>query len=231
MNITEAARAAGVSVRAMRYYEEVGLLQPVRAQNSGYREYDADMVRRARLIRVWRELQFSLEEIKFLLDAPRMERDRRLQRQIERLQARRQVIDNRIALAISLRMNGPEPFMQVDFDQVDAQMQRAREGLATNAEWQTLSEQLEQFPPEEQQKVTEALLQKLADVATFPESDVPAATEALRAYIDENLYPCTPAILQYYARAFGGDGYLAEMLESLAGTGAAKLLRQRLDQT
>lgn len=231
MNITEAARAAGVSVRAMRYYEEVGLLQPVRAQNSGYREYDADMVRRARLIRVWRELQFSLEEIKFLLDAPRMERDRLLQRQIERLQARRQVIDNRIALAISLRMNGSEPFMQVDFDQVDAQMQRAREGLATNAEWQTLSEQLEQFPPEEQQKVTEALLQKLADIATVPESDVPAAIDALRAYIDENLYPCTPAILQYYARAFGGDGYLAEALESLAGANAAKRLRQRLDQT
>lgn len=186
------------------------------------------MVQRARLIRVWCELQFSLEEVRSLLDAPRVERDRLLQRQIERLQAQRQIIDNRIALAISLRMNGPESFVPIDLGQVDAQMQHVRESLANDAEWQTLSEQLDQIPPTVQQKFTDALLQKLADVATVSDPDVPAAIDALRTYIEENLYPCTPAVLQYYARTFGGDGYLAEVLESLAGANKAKRLRERL---
>lgn len=230
MNITEAARAAGVSVRAMRYYEEVGLLQPVRAQSSGYREYNADMVRRARLIRLWRELQFSLEEIKFLLDAPRIKRNGMLNWQIEKLQARRQIIDNRIALALSLRACGPESLVQVDLDQIDAQMTRAQESLAANAEWLALSEQLDHIPPEQQQASAETLLQKLADVTTVPESNVSAAIDALRAHVEENFYPCTPAVLQYYAHVFGGDGDLAEALEALAGPGAAGRLRKRLEQ-
>lgn len=38
MRIGELARRTGVSVRALRYYEEQGLLVPARAAN-GYREY------------------------------------------------------------------------------------------------------------------------------------------------------------------------------------------------
>jgi DNA-binding transcriptional MerR regulator len=63
------ARAAGVSVETVRYYERRGLLQrPVR-RGSEYREYaDAD-VERLRFIRRAKELGFTLAEIRDLLPA------------------------------------------------------------------------------------------------------------------------------------------------------------------
>lgn len=227
MNIKEASQAANVSVRTLRYYEEVGLLRPVRAPESGYREYDADTVRRARLIRAYRELQFSLDEIGSLLDAPRMERDCMLVQRIEKLRARRQVIDNRIALAHGLLMIGPERFGEIDFDQVDAQIKQVHENLASNAEWQTLSDRLKAQTDEQSEAAAEGLVQHLAAVAAANDAE-PAICELIQ-YIEENFYPCTDQLLTVYARSFGGDGLLAHFIEEIAGPGSAKLLRQRLE--
>jgi peroxiredoxin/DNA-binding transcriptional MerR regulator len=50
MRVGELARQAGVTVRALRYYEEMGLVVPVRLSN-GYREYHPSAVRQVREIR------------------------------------------------------------------------------------------------------------------------------------------------------------------------------------
>ncbi|MEU7643540.1 MerR family transcriptional regulator [Streptomyces huasconensis] len=50
MRAGEAAAAAGVTIKALRYYEECGLLSPGRAAN-GYRDYSAEDVRLAEEIR------------------------------------------------------------------------------------------------------------------------------------------------------------------------------------
>jgi len=44
MRIGELARRAGVSIKAVRYYERVGLVEPVREPN-GYRSFDDDHLR------------------------------------------------------------------------------------------------------------------------------------------------------------------------------------------
>jgi DNA-binding transcriptional MerR regulator len=51
MRIGELSRQTGISQRALRYYEEQGLLRPAR-RPSGYREYDETDVRTVRRIRV-----------------------------------------------------------------------------------------------------------------------------------------------------------------------------------
>lgn len=50
MKIGEAARAGGVSARALRYYEDEGLITPERGAN-GYRYYSPAMIDRVRVIR------------------------------------------------------------------------------------------------------------------------------------------------------------------------------------
>ncbi|MGE3760303.1 MAG: MerR family DNA-binding protein, partial [Pseudobdellovibrionaceae bacterium] len=51
----------------IRFYERRGILKPVRREDSGYRKYDADSLKRLHFIRQAKELGFSLKEIQDLL--------------------------------------------------------------------------------------------------------------------------------------------------------------------
>ena len=67
MSIGEFARRSGLSPKALRLYEELGLLPPARVDDdSGYCYYAASQLDRARLIAALRELQISLAEIKLI---------------------------------------------------------------------------------------------------------------------------------------------------------------------
>jgi len=67
LNIGEAAKAAGVSAKMIRYYESIDLIRaPVRTA-SGYRVYSAQDVHTLRFVGRARDLGFSIEEIASLL--------------------------------------------------------------------------------------------------------------------------------------------------------------------
>jgi MerR family mercuric resistance operon transcriptional regulator len=67
LTIGQLARAAGVGVETVRFYERQRLLATPPRLRSGYRRYAADSVRRVRFIRRAKELGFTLKEIGELL--------------------------------------------------------------------------------------------------------------------------------------------------------------------
>lgn len=67
MNIGEASAASGVSVKMVRYYEQIGLLPATRRTEAGYRVYESDAIHRLRFIRRARDLGFRMAEIERLL--------------------------------------------------------------------------------------------------------------------------------------------------------------------
>ncbi len=71
MKIGEVAKAAGVGIDAVRFYEREGLLPEPARRPSGYREYSADAVMDLRFIKRAKELGFSLKEISELLSIER----------------------------------------------------------------------------------------------------------------------------------------------------------------
>jgi MerR family transcriptional regulator, copper efflux regulator len=67
MNIGEAAKATGMSVKMIRYYESIDLIHPHGRAESGYRIYKESDVHVMRFIRQTRALGFSVEGVRHLL--------------------------------------------------------------------------------------------------------------------------------------------------------------------
>ncbi|GAB2857521.1 MerR family transcriptional regulator [Lentzea nigeriaca] len=68
MRISELARAAGVGISTVRFYERRGLVVPTARTHGGYRHYDEEALRRLKFIRRAQRLGFTLTELEQLLD-------------------------------------------------------------------------------------------------------------------------------------------------------------------
>ena len=102
--IGEVAELARVTVRTLHHYDELGLLSPSDRSEAGYRLYCYDDVARLQEILIWRQLGFSLADIKSMLDDPQydrisaLERQRELvEREIDRLGALAAAVDAALA--------------------------------------------------------------------------------------------------------------------------------------
>ena len=82
MTVNEVSKLTGVSIRALQYYDKIGLLHPAEYTEAGYRLYDDTALERLQQILLFRELEFSLKEIQSILQSPDFDRDRALDQQI-----------------------------------------------------------------------------------------------------------------------------------------------------
>ena len=67
MNIGQASKVSGVTTKMIRYYDEIGLVQPASRTDSNYREYEDREINELRFIKRARSLGFSMAEITQLL--------------------------------------------------------------------------------------------------------------------------------------------------------------------
>ena len=83
--VKQVADASGVSVRALRFYDEIGLLKPTRDDSNGYRLYEKEHLLRLQQILFYRELGFELSEIARIIDDPGFDKVAALKVHRERL--------------------------------------------------------------------------------------------------------------------------------------------------
>jgi len=79
--IGQVAALAGVTVRTLHHYDQVGLLRPHGRSTGGYRVYDDGDLERLHRVLAYRELGFSLEQVADILDDPQADTGSHLRRQ------------------------------------------------------------------------------------------------------------------------------------------------------
>jgi DNA-binding transcriptional MerR regulator len=113
MTIGEFSRLTGLTAKALRHYDSIGLLTPARVDpDTGYRGYAEEQLDRAHIIRRLRDLELPLEDIRAVLDDPR-QADKRLasyRREVEAELFRRQ----RILHHLFQLTEGAEPLTPTD---------------------------------------------------------------------------------------------------------------------
>ncbi|MFE1437463.1 methyltransferase domain-containing protein [Streptomyces sp. NPDC058739] len=80
LTVGRVAGLAGVSVRTLHHYDEIGLVRPSARTSAGYRAYSAGDVERLREVLAYRRLGFGLREIADLVDDPATDAVARLHR-------------------------------------------------------------------------------------------------------------------------------------------------------
>lgn len=117
-SISQVAKLAGVSIRTLQYYDELGLLKPSELTDAGYRLYDDDALQTLQQILFFKELGFTLKEIKQILEKPDLDRSSVFRKQKELFLLKRDRLDRLIQLLEHLEKG--EPYMSFkEFDLSD----------------------------------------------------------------------------------------------------------------
>jgi len=84
---------SGISARTLRHYDDINLLKPKRIATSGYRIYGCEEVDILQQILIYKELGFSLSDIKILLESPEFNRDLTFSNHLFELHKKREQLD------------------------------------------------------------------------------------------------------------------------------------------
>ncbi|WP_431896853.1 MerR family transcriptional regulator [Nonomuraea sp. bgisy101] len=237
-SVGQVARLAGVTVRTLHHYDELGLLSPSERSGAGYRRYAEADLERLQQVLFYRELGFGLEEIAAILDDPASDEMTHLRRQHELLTLRIGRLRDMVA-AVEIAMEArsrnialtPEERFEVfgDFrpEEHEAEAERRwgggeeyaesrrRVAAYTKADWLQLQAEGAGI---------------VADLVAAMKAGLPADAEQVmdlaerhRGYISRWFYPCTPAIHRGLGQLYVSDPRFTATFEAMAPGLAAYL--------
>ena len=122
LSIGEFSKMTYLSVKALRHYHDVGLLEPASIDPSnGYRFYEPDQVATAQAIRRFRDLDMPIDEVRAVLDAPDVaSRNQAVLTHLERLHEQLEQTQASVASLQSLLAGEASPSGPVEIRRIPA---------------------------------------------------------------------------------------------------------------
>ena len=204
--VSEAAGLAHVSVRTLHHYDEIGLVSPARRSDAGYRLYGRDDLERLQQVLFFRELGFSLDEIREALDDPDFDRTEALvlQRElltdkVEHLRAMIGTLDKAIeAQQKGVTMDEKDMFEVFGDEDPTQYEEEARERWGDTDAYKESTRRTKSYTKEDwlrikaDQEAVEAGLAEAMAAGLAPGSpEAMALAERARLGIDQAFYPCS----------------------------------------
>lgn len=230
--VHEASELSGVSIRTLQYYDNIGLLPPTQYTPAGYRLYDDTAMERLQQILLFKELQFPLQEIQKILDAPDFDRDKALTQQIELLTMKKERLQNLIDFARTIQQTGVNTmaFDVFDTKKLDEYADRAKAQWGHTAAYKEYEQRGEQPTPEVQKEFMLLFAQFGAMKETDPAGE--AAQEQvkkLQDFITAHYYTCTKEILNGLGAMYACGGEFTENIDKAGGDGTAAFTAKAIE--
>ncbi len=219
-SISQVSDLAGVTVRTLHHYDEIGLLSPGRRSAAGYRIYEESDLERLQRILFYRELGFALVEIAAIVDNPHtdavghLRRQRRLlTKKIERLRKMVAAIDHEMeAREMDIKLTAEERLEVFgNFNPVDHAEEAERRWGGTEAHQQS-QRRVSNYTKEDWLKIKAEHDELAANLAALFESgatpdseEAMAAAEAHRRHISRWYYDCSHEIHRGLGEMYVGD--------------------------
>ena len=228
MTVNEVSKLTGVSIRALQYYDKIGLLKPTGYTQSGYRLYDDTALETLQQILLFRELEFPLKEIKEIVSSAYFDREKALEQQITLLTMKKEHLENLISLAREIRYKGENKmdFSAFDTSKIEEYVRRAKEQWGNTAEFKESEEKAKGRTKEEEKDVMVQFMQIFSEFGAIKDQ-APDGTEAqsqvkkLQDYITEHFYQCSDEILSGLGQMYAADGEFKENIDRAGGEGTA----------
>jgi DNA-binding transcriptional MerR regulator len=213
--VKQLSKLAGVSVRTLHYYDEIGLLVPSRVRANGYRQYDPPAVLRLQQILFYKELGLSLDEIRDVLDQPDFDVVRALQahraalhQRLGRLSQLLRTVDRTLTHLEGKTPMDPKELFEGFSDEQQAEYEQQAEALwgetvrESSRRWRGYSPEKKNQILAEASEIYQALIAHLGQPPASP------AVQALVARWHQNLrhfYEPTPDVLRGLSQAYVDD--------------------------
>ena len=226
--VSEVSELAGVTVRTLHHYDEIGLLRPSGRSDAGYRLYAHEDLERLQEILVWRQLGFGLQEIRELLDDPGHDRVTALRRQralvereLERLSATAVALDAALTAA-ELGIGQEEKTMFDGFDPAQYE-DEARERWGDTEAYRESARRTATYGDAEFVEIQAEAERVVADFATLMKAGEPADGERARAVAERHrqhivrwFYPVSTQMHRNLAEMYVADPRFAAGYENVA---------------
>ena len=231
--VKQVSELTHISIRTLHHYDAIGLLKPTEITESGYRLYDDAALGRLQTILLFRELQFSLKEIKEILDDPEFDRKVALASQIKLLKLQKKRLDKLIGLAETMYEKEENT---MDFNAFsDYEIQQYKEEVKER--WQETNEYREyERRNRSKQKSSDAsqqMMELFAKIGALRHLDpanqqVQEKVKQLQQLITDNFYTCSHEVLYGLGQMYVGDERFKQNIDSAGGEGTAEFVREAI---
>ncbi|MCI8608362.1 MAG: MerR family transcriptional regulator [Firmicutes bacterium] len=234
--VKEVSELSGVSVRTLHHYDAVGLLKPTAVTEAGYRLYDHGALLRLQNILLFREIGFSLKEIKGILDGPNFDLQQALKDQIEMLKLQEKRTQSLIRLAYDMMEKGGKTleFQPFDNHELENFAKEAKERWSGSNAYKEYEERAKDHTAQEENKMGVEMMELFAEMGSMrhlaPDcQEVQAKVKELQAFITEHYYTCDLRILSGLGQMYVQDQRFRENIDSWGGTGTAEFAGQAIE--
>lgn len=229
--VKEVADMAGVSVRTLHHYDHIDLLKPESLSESGYRLYGSQDLARLQQILFYRELGFSLMQIKTVIDSPDFDRVSALKAHRESLIKKRARLDRLVetvektikSVEEGTHMSAKEMFEGFDMAQIEAHQKKyakeAEERWGGSEAYKRSQESVSKYTESDWARIVERQKEIFDRFISLMDRDpadpeVQSAVEEWRQHLTSNFYDCTPEILRGLGEMYVSDSRFTESIDT-----------------